>query len=163
MRPARLTSVLIWLLIAIAAPVLSAGTTFGQSRAVAIVVHPDVAIDDLPFTQLRRVFLGEQQFWADGRKITLLIRAPEAYERDMVLQRIYEMNEGQFQQYWIAKIFRSEVSGGPKIVYSTSMAGDLVKALPGSITFMRASDVGDYGKVLKIDGLSPGDSGYQLQ
>ena len=130
---------------------------------VAIVVHPDVQVDDLPFAQLRQIFLGEQQFWPDNRKITLLVRAPEAYERDVVLRRIYEMSEGQFRQYWIAKIFRSEVSSGPKIVYSTEMARELVTALGGSITFMRARDAGPDVRVLSIDGKCPGEAGYPLQ
>ena len=134
-----------------------------SENAIAIVVHSDVAADDLSFAQLRKIFMGDQQFWSDRKRITLLVRAPEAYERDAVLKHIYEMSEGQFRQYWIAKIFRSEVTSGPKIVYSTEMAHELVRALPGSITFMRATDVGDGMKVLRIDGKAPADPGYPLR
>ena len=130
---------------------------------VAIVVHPSVAEDSLPFDQLRKIFLGEQQFWDNRERITLLVRAPEAYERDVVLRRIYSMNENQFKQFWIAKIFRSEVTSGPKVVYSTEMAHELVSALPGSIAFMRAADVGEDMKVLRIDDKLPGAPGYPLQ
>lgn len=132
-------------------------------NAVAIVVNPSTGVNDLSFSQLRKIFLGEQQYWPDRERITLLVRAPEAYERDLVLRRIYEMNESQFRQYWIAKIFRSEVTSGPKIVYSTAMARELIDALPGSITFIRAGDAGGSVKVLRIDGKLPGDQGYPLQ
>jgi len=55
-----------------------------------------------------------------------------ARERDVVLKVIYGMTEAQFRQYWISKIFRLETSSGPKIVYSTEMAAELVTAIPGA-------------------------------
>jgi ABC-type phosphate transport system substrate-binding protein len=130
---------------------------------VAIVVHPATPADDISFAQLRRVFLGEQQFWSGrSNRITLLVRAPEAREREVVLNRIYRMNESQFQQYWIAKLFRAEVAAGPKIVYSSDMANDLVGAIPGAITFMPLSAVTPGVKVLRVDGRRPGEADYPL-
>lgn len=131
--------------------------------AVAIVVHPQTAVDNLSFAQLRSIFLGEQQFWADRSRITLLVRAPVAAEREFVLNRIYRMNEAQFRQYWIAKMFRAEVASGPKIVVSSDMTRELVSAIPGAIGFIPAADVGRDVKVLRIDGKLPGESGYLLR
>lgn len=145
---------------------LPAGPAAAQSRgdnAVAIVIHPAARVDGLSFAELRRIFMGEQQFWPDKTRITLLMRAPAAPERKVVLDRIYQMSEGQFRQYWIAKIFRAEVASGPKIVYSSEMARELVSALPGAIAFVRAADVSPEMKVLRVDGRLPGDSGYPLR
>lgn len=135
----------------------------GRNQAVAIVVHDGTHIDDISLDQLRRIFLAEQQFWPDRSRITLLVRAPGAYEREFVLERIYQMNENQFRKYWIAKMFRAEVPSGPRIVFSTNMALELVTAIPGSITFMNASDIGETVKVLRVDGLLPSDDGYPLK
>ena len=134
-----------------------------QRAPVAIVVHPETPIDDLSFAQLRRIFLGEQQYWAGNSRITLLVRAPESFEREFVLDRIYRMNEGQFRQYWIAKLFRAEVASGPKIVYSSEMALELVTAIRGAITFVAASSVQPGAKVIRVDGKLPGESGYPLR
>ena len=109
--------------------------------AVAIVVHPETAVEEVSFTELRRIFRGEQQFWPEGFRITLLVRAPVASERDVVLNRIYRMTQDEYRQYWIAKVLRAEVAAGPKIVYSTNMARGLVSAIPGAITFMPANEV----------------------
>lgn len=135
----------------------------GRNQAVAIVVHDGTHIDDISLDQLRRIFLAEQQFWPDRSRITLLVRAPGAYEREFVLERIYQMNENQFRKYWIAKMFRAEVPSGPRIVFSTNMALELVTAIPGSITFMNASDVGETVKVVRVNGLLPSDDGYLLK
>lgn len=133
------------------------------SQPVAIVVHPQTQVTNLSFADLRRVFLGEQQFWPDRSKVTLLVRAPTAHERSVVLDKIYRMDEDQFRQYWIGKMFRAEVAGGPKIVYSTDMALNLIGAIRGSITFVPASAVSADVRVLRIDGKLPSDPGYPLK
>jgi len=133
------------------------------SNAIAIVVHKDLPVDDLSLDDLRSIFLADQQFWPDRTRITLLVRAAQSEERTLILDRIYEMSEAQFRQYWIAKMFRAEVPRGPKIVLSAGMALDLVVAIPGSISFTRADTVTDSVKVVRVDGLLPGDPGYPLK
>lgn len=134
-----------------------------QAGGVAIVVHSSAPVQNMTMDELRRVFQAEQQFWRDGSRITLLVRAPEAYERDVVLNRIYRMDEEQFRQYWVAKMFRAEVPAGPQVVYSAQMARELVTVIPGAITFMPASEVGATSRVLRIEGKLPGERGYPLQ
>ena len=130
---------------------------------IAIVVHKDLAVDNLSLQELRSIFLADRQFWESRTRITLLVRAAQSDERTFVLERIYQMSEAQFRQYWIAKMFRAEVPRGPKIVLSTGMTLDLVVAIPGSISFTRADDVTDDVKVIRIDGLLPSDAGYPLK
>lgn len=133
------------------------------SASVAIVVHPDTFVDDLSMLQLRRVFLAEQQFWSDDSRITLLVRAPGAYERQLVMDRLYRMNEAEFRRYWISKMFRAEVPSGPRIVFSANMALELVRAIPGSITFVNADEIDDTVKVVTVDGAYPTDEAYPLR
>ncbi len=134
----------------------------GQN-GLAIVVHKDTEVDDLSMHELRNIFLANQQFWPNRSRIILLVRAPQSDERDFVLDSIYQMDEARFRQYWIAKMFRAEVPRGPKIVFSTDMTLDLVVAIPGSISFMRADDVTDEIKLIRIDGKLPSDEGYPLK
>ena len=54
--------------------------------------------------------LGDRQFWTSNLRVTLLVRAPGAREREVVLKTIYQMSEAQFRQYWIAKVFRAEAA-----------------------------------------------------
>jgi ABC-type phosphate transport system substrate-binding protein len=133
------------------------------TTAVAIVVHPSTDIDNLSFDELRRIFRGERQFWPDGSRVTLLVRAPVTQERKLVLQKIYRMSEDAFRQYWIAKMFRAEVAAGPKIVYSSEMARELVTAIPGAIGFMPAGSATAGVKVIKIDNRLPNDPKYPLR
>lgn len=130
---------------------------------IAIVVHKDTPVENLSLEELRNIFLANQQFWPDRTRIILLVRAPKSDERTFVLNAIYQMDEAQFRQYWIAKMFRAEVPRGPKIVFSTDMTLDLVLAIPGSISFMNAHEVTDQVRVVRVDGMLPTDAGYPLK
>jgi ABC-type phosphate transport system substrate-binding protein len=133
-----------------------------QAGDVAIVVNPEVPVDDLSLADLRKIFLGDRQYWTPNMRVTLLIRAPVAREREVVLRIIYEMTEAQFRQYWIGKVFRAETSSGPRIVYSNEMASELVANIPGSIAFVDAAQIPKNVKVIKTNGLLPGEKGYPL-
>ena len=106
--------------------------------------------------------MGDRKYWSSNLRVTLLIRAPAARERDVVLKTIYGMSEPQFRQYWISKVFRLDASNGPKIVYSTEMATELVAAIPGAVAFMESAIVPKSLKILKIDSRLPGEKGYRL-
>jgi len=146
---------------------LSSGVAVSQDTEVkspiAIVVHKDTAVENLSMEELRSVFLANQQFWPDRTRIILLVRAPKTDERAFVLNSIYQMDETQFRQYWIAKMFRAEVPRGPKIVFSTDMTLELVLAIPGSISFMRADEVTDQVQVVRVNGKLPSEEGYPLK
>lgn len=135
----------------------------GGEGDVAVVVNDDTPVTDLSLAEVRKVFLGERQYWNAKLPVVLLIRAPVARERDVVLRVIYQMTEAQFKQYWVAKIFRAEVTSPPKIVYSNDMQYDLVTAIPGAIAFVDSRNVRPGVKVVRVDGKLPGDRNYPLR
>ena len=138
-----------------------AQTTRGPD--IAVVVNSDTPVDDLSLAEVRKVLLGERQYWNSKLPVVLLIRAPVARERDVVLRVIYQMTETQFKQFWVAKIFRAEAASPPKIVYSNDMQYELVTAMPGAIAFVDAHNVRPGVKVLRVDGHLPGERDYALR
>jgi ABC-type phosphate transport system substrate-binding protein len=152
--------ILNWLTMTVQGP-STAQTTKGGD--VAVVVNSDTPVSDLSLSEVRKVLLGERQYWNSKLPVTLLIRAPEARERNVVLKVIYQMTEAQFKQYWVAKIFRAEAASPPKIVYSNDMQYELVTAIPGAIAFVEARAVRPGVKVLRVDGHLPGDRDYPLR
>jgi len=134
-----------------------------QGSDIAVVVHPDTPISNLSLEEVRKVFMGERQYWSTKLPVVLLVRAPVARERDLVLNVIYQMSEVQFKRFWIAKIFRAESATAPKIVYSNDMTNELVRAIPGAIAFVAARDVRSGLKVVRVDGHLPGQPGYPLR
>ena len=136
---------------------------FGQGPEIAVIVHPDVPVDNLTIAELRRILLGDREFWTSGMRVALFLRAPVARERDVAVKDVCQMTEAQFRQHWIAKVFRADTPSGPRIVYSGQMAVDQVSRTPGAITFVEASAVPKSVKVMKIEGKTPGQSGYRVR
>jgi hypothetical protein len=158
---ARLRAAAVLLLIALAA---IGRPHAAQSGDIAVVVHPAVPVDNLTLADLRRFLLGDREYWnSGGERVTLLLRAPVARERDVAIRDVCQMSEAQFRQHWIGKVFRADTATGPKIVYSTAMALDQVARTPGALTFVEASAVPKGAKVLRIDGRAPGQPGYRLR
>jgi hypothetical protein len=140
-------------------PILKAGL----DSDLAVVVRADTPVDGLSINEIRKVLLGERQFWNSTLRVTPLMREPGAREREVMLKNICHMNEAEFKRYWIEKIFRAEAQTGPKLVYSNEMAMELVAAIPGSIAFVDASRIPKSLRALKIDGRLPGEKGYALK
>jgi len=139
-----------------------AGWTAPAGSDIAVVVSRDVPIDDLSFSELRKILLGDRQYWSSNLRVTLLIRAPAAREREVILRNVLEMTEAQYRRYWIGKVFRAESSSAPKSIATNEMAFSLLNSIPGSIAFVDASQVPKDLKVVRLGGLLPGAKGYPL-
>lgn len=144
---------------------MSSARTAAQSEStpgdLAVVVNQQNPVNGLTLAELRRVYLGDQRYWNSKLQIQLLVRAPGP-ERDLILKVIYQMNEAQYKQYWITKIFRGEASAEPVAVFSNGAAAEGVRGIPGAVACVDSRSVGSGLKVLKIDGKLPGDPGYPL-
>jgi ABC-type phosphate transport system substrate-binding protein len=130
---------------------------------VVVVANPSVPVTSLSFTELRRIFLGERQFWSSSLKISLLMPPPAARDREVLLKTVYEMSEAQLRQHWIGKLFRAEAASAPQMFYSDEEILQAVAATPGSIAAVDAAKIPKGLKVLRIDGHLPGESGYRLR
>lgn len=161
--PAALrTRLAAWLVLAAVCGFLCPARAAAQSGDIAVVANAEVPVDNLTLAELRRMLLGDREFWASGVRVTLLIRAPIARERDVAVKDVCQMTEAQFRQHWIGKVFRADTPSGPRIVYSAEMAIDQVSHTPGAIAFVSAPVTARGVKVLKIDGKAPGQAGYRL-
>ena len=129
------------LVVAFALALCAASAAVAAADAVAVVVNPSVEVDDLSFADLRKIMLGDRQFWTSGQPITIIVRGPVSHERTLVLQKVYKMTEDQYRQHWVAKVFRAEVTAGPRVVVSNDEAVSLVSVIQGAIAVVAAEDV----------------------
>lgn len=147
---------------------VSRGATGGatappSSGDVVMVVNEKTPVDNISLDDLRKILLGDRQFWSAGQRIVLLVRAPVAHERDVLLKNVCRMSEARFRQHWVAKVFRADAASGPKVVYSNQTALDLISNLSGAVGFVAQSEVPKGAKIVKINGVAPGEKGYPLQ
>jgi hypothetical protein len=131
-------------------------------EAYAVVVHRGTSVQDVSLAQLRRVFLGEQQFWTGGSRVVLFVQATGTSERSVMLRRLYRMDETEFKRYWIQKTFRDDVTSGPKIVSTSALARRLTATIPGAVSVIPLSAVDSTVRVVRVEGRLPDEDGYPL-
>ena len=133
------------------------------SQTLAIVVNRSNPIDNVSFNELRKIFLGERNHWANGHRIAIAMLDYGQPERRTVLRLIYRMDEQSYQDYLLRGMFRGDVFVAPKTLASPAILRKFVFNAPGAVGYLRSSDVDASVKVVRVDGLLPEDKGYRLQ
>jgi phosphate transport system substrate-binding protein len=135
-----------------------------QPVELAIIINKSNPNDDLKFSELREYFLAERSNWSSGGgKVRVIMREPGEAEREAVLRLIYDMDEKDFTSYFLGKKFRGEVLEEPRLRSSTPDMIKTISNVQGAIGYVRADEVDASVKVLRVDGLAPGDAGYKIK
>jgi ABC-type phosphate transport system substrate-binding protein len=140
-----------------ATPETGAGT-----EPLVIVVNRSNPIDELSSAELRKIFLGNRSHWANGRRITLVMREPGEAERNAIIRDVCGMTEDQLKNHYLHGLYTGEILVSPKILASPVGVRKFIFNVPGAIGYLRVSDVDPTVKVVRIDELMPEEKGYKL-
>lgn len=131
---------------------------------IAVIVNKSNPLDDLPLSELREYFLAERGHWPNGGgKVRVVMLEQGAPARESALRLIYNMDEKAYVSYFLGKKFRGETLDEPRQQSSAADVIKFVSFVPGAIGYVRPEEVDASVKVLRVDGLAPGDPGYKLK
>ena len=131
-------------------------------QALAIVVNRANPVENLSSAELRKIFMGTRGQWPNGRRITVAMLDYGQPERKAILRQVYRMDEDAYHEHFLKEVYRGDVFAAPKTLSSAVVMRKFVFNAPGAIGYLRASDVDDSVKVLRIDGHLPDDQEYSL-
>lgn len=143
-------------------PVLASKTKTSW-EGLAIVVNRTNPTTDLTLAQLRSIFLGERKWWTHRRRILLSTMRRGTPERQTVLRVLYRMDDRDLDKYFLYQLFKGEATSSLAILRTSAQVRKFVGTSPGAVGYLRASDVDDSVKVVRINGLLPEDDGYPLR
>jgi phosphate transport system substrate-binding protein len=130
---------------------------------LAIVVNRANPVDGLSSSELREIFLGDRLHWANGWRITPVMRESGMPERNAVLHNVCRMTEKEFKYHYIHGLYTGSILISPKTLSSSSGVRKFILNVPGSIGYLRVSEVDESLKVLSIDERFPSDTSYKLR
>jgi ABC-type phosphate transport system substrate-binding protein len=130
---------------------------------VAVIVNPLNPVESISFADLHKIFAGDKQSWSGNQPVFVFVRAPQARERVVLLERVMHMTESEYRQYWIKKLYSGEVQHEPLALMSNGMQLEAVRSDKGAIALISVQDLHPGVKVLKVDGRMPGAPGYLLK
>jgi ABC-type phosphate transport system substrate-binding protein len=134
-----------------------------QSPPLAIVVHVSNPVDNLTYSELRRIFMLDTQTWPHGRKITVVLREKGQPERAETIRTICGLSEPDYDKHILFRTFQGSVNIGPRSLLSAAAVLRFVYNAPGAIGSVAADQVDATVKVLRVDGFLPGDARYRLR
>ncbi len=137
-------------------------STESTLEALVVVVNHSNELNNLSFSDLRSIFLGRRSRWADGRRITLVMREPGDPGRRVALREIFGMSEDQLKAHFIRGLYTSEILTSPKTLATPSGVRKFIFNVPGAIGYLRLSDVDASVKAIRVDGLLPEERGYKF-
>ena len=134
-----------------------------QRSDLAIIVHKSNPVENLSLTELREYILAERSHWSTRQKIRVAMREPGSPEREAVLRLVCGMKRDQdFTTYFLRAKFSEQVVDEPRNLDSAPNMIRFVANVAGALGYVRADEVDPSVRVIRVDNLSPGDSGYKL-
>jgi phosphate transport system substrate-binding protein len=132
-------------------------------EGLAIVVNRNNPINDVSLPELRSMFFGERKWWSPKRRITLAAMRHNTQEYKTVQRVIYKIDRHELEHYYLYQSFKGEGANLPLTMRAPTEVKKFVVTTPGALGYLRASDVDDTVKVVRVNGLLPGDDGYPLR
>ena len=151
-----------WGMIALLVVLSAVSPSLAFPGDVAIIVSKENLTNEISFKDLVKIFKLEKQYWDSGKKIYLVMRETGAIEKEMVLGKIYQMDDVGLKAFWLGKLFRQEIASFPTTLSSDEAVKRFVSQVPNAVGFIDASAVDDRVKILRIDGKLPMENGYKL-
>jgi len=169
----RITIVLLILAVIVTvSSVPSAGTTQpvglepqgspAADECLAILVNRSNPVENLSFAELRKVFLGEQNHWSDGRRITVVMLESGKPERQAVLTVIYRMEDKDFNAYFLHHVFTGDIHAAPTTLATPTEVLKFVSNVQGAIGYVRTTAADETLKVVRVDSVLPCDKDYSI-
>ena len=132
-------------------------------EGLAIVVNRNNPIENISLTELRAMFYGEKKWWSQKHRVTLAAMKRSTPEWKAVQRVVYKANQHELEHYYLYQSFKGEGVNLPVPMQAPSDVKKFVSKTPGALGYVRASDVDDTVKVVRINGLLPDDDGYPLR
>src|SRR3954469_21742704 len=108
----------LWLCPLVDVAAADAQTTLAS--AIAIIVHRSNPVENLTFSELRRIFMLDTQTWPHGRKITVVLREIGQPERAEAIRMICGVTEREYERQILFRTFQGSVNIGPRAIQSAA-------------------------------------------
>lgn len=132
------------------------------SDSFAVIVNSSNNVDNVSIRGLPKYFSVRKLYWPNQKKVVVILPESGSEEKEVLLKCMYKLSEDSLNKRWLWKVYKGEIASPPKTVNSSAAAITSVMKDEGGISVVKAEDVADNVKVLKINGKSPAEPGYPL-
>jgi hypothetical protein len=141
---------------------LAASVSLAAARDLAVISNKSNAVSAMTLPDLMKICKAQTNRWPDGKPVTFILRAPNAPEMKLFLEKVYELPEAQVKEL-IASANYGHSSHPPIIVVESDE--DLVNkvaSIPGAVGVVDVYAINSSVAVIKLAGKLPLEPGYLL-
>jgi PBP superfamily domain len=141
---------------------LAASASLAAARDLALVSNKSNAVSAMTVPDLVKVCKGQTNRWPDAKPVTFVMRAPNAPEMKVLLEKVFELPEPQVKEL-IASANHGRANH-PAIIVADSDE-DLVNkvaSIPGAVGVVDVYAINSSVAVIKLGGKLPLEPGYLL-
>ena len=140
----------------------AASVSLAAARDLALVSNKTNPVSTITLPDLVKVCKGQTNHWPDGKFVTFIMRAPSAPEMKVLLEKIYELPEGQVKEL-VASANHGRI-GHPAIIIAESDEDliNKVASIPGAVGVVDVYAINSSVSVVKVAGKLPLEPGYPL-
>jgi ABC-type phosphate transport system substrate-binding protein len=142
--------------------VFAAISSLAAARDLAIVSNKVNGVAAITLPELVKAAKGQTSRWTDGRSVTFIMRAPAAPEMKLLLEKVYELPEGEVKD--LISTANHGRMGHPAIIVvdSNEELVNKVASIPGAIGVVDVYAINSSVSVVKVAGKLPLEPGYLL-
>jgi hypothetical protein len=130
-----------------------------DATPLVFVVNRKNPVETLSMPEVRMMLLGERAHWPDGTRVTVVMREPKEPERDAILRLVCKLDDRDYTRAVLRAVFTGELRSAPKLLDTPAGVIRFVFNVPGAIGYVRASEVDDSVKVVRLAG-APADIAF---
>jgi ABC-type phosphate transport system substrate-binding protein len=123
-------------------------TVSAASEEIDVVVNKSNNTGPLSREEVRRIFVGEKSSWPGGKRIAVLMLAPDQPERRVILRELLKMNESDYTKYFLQAAFTGRIEAAPRELPSAEQMKARLAANPNAIGYLNKQDVDESLKVV---------------
>lgn len=146
---------------------LSAVAPLASAQGFSVVVHQSNPVSTLSVSGLRAIFSGAVTHWPNEAKIVLVHRAAGSPANQFLLGRFLNTSWQDYKRSLESLEFRGQEPVVVRVLNSDAAACKFVFNVPSAVALIESRSIAAPEcrdlRVLKIDGLLPGQGGYRLK
>jgi hypothetical protein len=141
---------------------VASAVSLAAARDLALVSNKANGVSAITVPDLVKVSKGQTSRWPDGKSVTFIMRAPATPEMKLLLEKVYELSEGDVKD--IISNANHGRMGHPAImiVDSDEDLVNKVASIPGAVGVVDVYAINSSVAVVKIGGKLPLEPGYLL-
>jgi hypothetical protein len=142
--------------------ILAAGVPLAAARDLALVSNKTNSVTAMTVPDLVKICKAQTNRWPDGKPVTFIMRAPAAPEMKLLLEKIYELPEGQVKDLIATANHGRANHPAILVVESDEDLVNKVASIPGALGVVDVYAINSSVTVIKLAGKLPLEPGYPL-